>query len=199
MSKTLLKIIIIILVFSTFLLGRNLYIKSNLCESCKFKNKKPQRIPDGYDLSLKIDCTDQDNYQPFHFDIVNSFGIVGKIEMENDSIIESIDFKILDVADCDRFYIKNIEYNQSNGASHHIKFTINNRNNECGIVDNILNRRIPIEIGHEFNIDITSDNDPRIITREINSNNETRDKVFPPFICLGRVIAVSENKINISN
>ncbi len=186
MSKTLLIILIAILALSTSLLSRNVYIQSKRCESCKFKKIDTLKLPGPSDLSLKINCRETEKYQAFYYDIVNSYSILGKITLLNDSTIKHIDFRILDIAKCNRFHIKQVTYNPSHEL-HKFNFTINNKKDKPCNSNRAVNRLIPVQSGENVAVIIKSDNDSRIETKEIIIDDGTTEKIYPPFICYGTI------------
>lgn len=170
--------------------------RERLCESCKFYERRTTTLPKKYEVSLKLNCQDTINYQVFQYDILNSYVILGKITLSNDTI-KNISFEILDICKKNRFYIKDIQYSEiipsDKGVkySHNFKFTINNTKDGIFVGDPNLDEDFKIEFGQNIRVQIDSENDSRIINTEefytkfINNNSlqEKNDFIFPPFIC----------------
>ncbi|WCO02698.1 hypothetical protein [Psychroserpens ponticola] len=154
------------------------------CEPCKGEEVREINMPLNSDLTFKINSADTSNFQPFQYDILNSYGILGQIYLDenNSKKISKIDFELLEVGKCNRWKIESVSYlKDSNG--HNIEYKIN-KYHENGTPNHAdLNTSFEFEIGDDFNIRITSDDDPRIVT--------PAEGIYPPFICFGKIVDIN--------
>lgn len=183
--------IFLILTLSVIAMSYLLYNKSKLCESCKHREVDTIELPGNSDLSLKIDLKDRKNFQPFSYDIVNSYSILGRITAnQNTKTIESIVFGTIEAGKCKRFKIESVTHKKVvlNGEEvHWFTLKINNTGNKGG---NKLKFTEPInyEKGNIIYTQVISDNDKRIETRLQTGSNPEEYEIFPPYICQGKIM-----------
>lgn len=182
-------------------------------ELCKEERRldRINRPPENADLTLKINCDYQDIYQVFQYDIVNSYSILGKLELNGSNTIDKIDFQIFEAGSCKRYYIEKVtyskEYNSKPGKW--LTFKINNDPSRPGNRGYHFEDDIPITLnsghGKGFSVVIKSDNDSRIVTDKLwsdaikvmsenkeneYSNNEIKN--FPPIICQSTLYSTTQ-------
>lgn len=168
-------------------------IKKN-CDACRTVPIPSPRLPKNTDLSLKIDYKNDSLYQAFQYDILNGYGILGKLKMKgsNKKEIDYIDFTLFEVGDCKRYYVEKATYLGKNNV-HKIIFKISK-------FDGVFNPRTVKKLklnGNKFkintkeliNMQIVSVDFPELNTPIINfSMADYGVKIFPPFICQGKIV-----------
>lgn len=111
-TNTIKTLALLLFLLSSFL-GYKLYQKNQQSESCKYGKERRINAPSNRDLTFNLKTDENKNFQPIQYDILNSYGILAHVESYTDSIqtINKINFDLLDIAECDRFYIERVIYN----------------------------------------------------------------------------------------
>lgn len=178
------------------------------CESCKFEKPPKPRLPENTDLSINFDVTNSYSFQTMQYDLLNGYGIVGKVTDSNDDGIDKMIFSTYEVGTCDRYYIKDVTNEKLTqedidlGFKYKFKFRINNKTlaGNHSQKNPTLYEKLTLNPSNKIRIIVTSDNDPRIINSkkelEIATENAAADMkesfknfdfIFPPFDCPVRV------------
>ncbi|WP_271765099.1 hypothetical protein [Aquimarina algiphila] len=71
---------------------------------------KPTPFIDDEDYTLTFDFSKKEKFQPVHLDLVNDFGILAKIKLENDSILKKIDIRLREVKNMKKYSLGKAEY-----------------------------------------------------------------------------------------
>ena len=175
------------------------------CESCKFERPDTPRLPDDKtDLSINYDTTNSEYFQTMQYDLLNGYGIVGKVLEKTDVNISKMSFAIYEVGVCERFYIKEVTNEKLTqediglGFKYKFKFRINNKTlaGNHSQKNPTLYEKLILNPSDKIRIVVTSDNDPRIINSkkefEIATENAASDLkedfkifdfIYPPFDC----------------
>jgi hypothetical protein len=159
----------------------------DVCDDCKF-GKDFILKPEHSDLSFKVDISEKTNFQPFQYDLLHSYGILGRIdEVENDTL-KKISFGLLDVGDCDRYKIVDAHWEKMKAEDsvnyhHYLFFNIEKitPTEKERIVTFTPN--VPIHKNEVVKINITSKSDPRINLPNTSSFGNSFAYVFPPLDC----------------
>lgn len=94
-----------LLLLVIFLVYRN-------CENSKSCTETSSAIDnqDKEDLDLKFDCTDEIHFQPLHLDLVNDFGILGRITMADSGTVKMLNIKLKEVGSCKQYSLDSVKY-----------------------------------------------------------------------------------------
>lgn len=178
------------------------------CESCKFEKPPEPRLPDSTDLSISFDVTNYDSFQTMQYDLLNGYGIVGKVINANNDSVNKMIFNTYEVGTCDRYYIKEVTNEKLTqedidlGFKYKFKFRINNKmlGGSHTTRNPYLNEKLTLKPSNKIRIIVTSDNDPRIINSkkelefateniaaDLKENFRNYDFIYPPFDCPIRI------------
>ncbi|MFS4446334.1 hypothetical protein [Maribacter sp. 2307UL18-2] len=168
------------------------------CESCHQKEQQIIRPTEDFDFSLKIDCTNQSNYQVFQYDIANGYSVMGQIKLDsnNNTIIEKIDFTLYEAGTCKRFGIGGVSY-EKHESGHIFDIIIESRKNADDIHSEFA-RKISVAVGQNIFIRIKSEDFPNLRTYLPTSKNSILGEYenkglegivrhFPPLICPAKI------------
>jgi len=170
----------------------------NNCDECRTTRVEKPDLPNSTDLTLRIDYKNEVNYQPFQYDLLNGYGIVGKLEM-NGRKVKDIKFNLFEVGDCKRYFVKKATYEGHNKEDdiHKIKFEIAKYNKSGNRPDADLDfggKEFKIKPGQILNVQILSDDFPELNAPRPEDNISldnvlpSKQMVFPPFICQGKFV-----------
>ena len=81
-----------------------------LLEICFVNWIKSVLTKDKEDLNLKFDCSDEIHFQPLHLDLVNDFGILGRIALTDSGTVKILNLKLKEVGSCKEYSLENVKY-----------------------------------------------------------------------------------------
>tara|TARA_R110002073_G_scaffold82622_3_gene197287 strand:+ start:7446 stop:8123 length:678 start_codon:yes stop_codon:yes gene_type:complete len=176
------------------------------CDECRTTRVEKPDLPNSTNLTLRIDYKNEENYQPFQYDLLNGYGIVGKLEM-NGRKVKDIKFNLFEVGDCKRYFVKKATYEGHNKEDdiHKIKFEIAKYIKSGNRPDADLDfggKEFKIKPGQILNVQIRSKDFPELnappVENGISKDDLLNDPdyavmIFPPFICQGKFVGGNGN------
>jgi hypothetical protein len=187
-------ILIILLLLATIILSY--FLLKDDCDSCKRELNSSQIVKDDFDLTLKFDCK-INKYQPLHLDMLNSYGIMARPTIINDSV--KLEFMIQEVGTCKRYYIENFQ-SDTDRTTNDLKvfnFQVNKIKSTTTSANRMNTAMLAMSEGSPtFDVDIhIKSDDPDLLSPKDKDSNFVIDKLdpsgiktyYPPQWCIARV------------
>lgn len=154
-------------------------------------------IKNDEDLDLNFNCKNTTHFQHLHIDLVNQFGVLGKVSMKpNMSIIDSMKIRLKEVGSCRKYKLDHVKYAGTLPIDsippyrkiHFYKVEINK--NPGGIESPDLNAHTDINVNPNDIIDIHIVSDDL----KIKSHLDTTQTIVPNISTLEELITAMEEK-----
>ena len=167
MKKTLIKAIpwATIIVLIVFLAKTCNRIKIR-CESCyKYSDQHIQDNDNNEDYTLKFNCSEKVKFQPLHLDLVHSFGLLGLMEIDNNSTLTKMCIRLKEIGGCKKYsivqgsvkYLNHTIDSITKNKTHHITVKLRMNNSDRIEEDIVMFPKDNISIKNEDLISIHLD------------------------------------------
>ena len=77
------------------------------------ESRKQSTVKNDEDLILTFNFSKINKFQPIHLDLINGFGILAKMELENGSILKKMHVRLREISSNEKYSLGKVEYLQS--------------------------------------------------------------------------------------
>ncbi len=194
----------IILALISFIINQ---CNRDTCENC-YSNQETtsfgQEKESNEDFTLTFDCSEKKNFQPVHLDLVNRFGILSLMKIENDSVLGEIKIRLKEINGCKKYSIVpgSLKYLKSKNITHpidgrkiqhHISLGIE-KNNGNRVIEESFKLQHPVIIKEKQLLDIhlVPDSTLNIPSSELEFTDGILTGILRPTTHFGNQQCISE-------
>ncbi|MBG6132479.1 hypothetical protein IWQ47_003549 [Aquimarina sp. EL_43] len=136
------------------------------CEICyEYSDQHIKHKDNNEDYMLKFNCSEKTNFQPIHLDLVHSFGLLGLMEIDNNSTLKKMHIRLKEIGKCEKYsivqgsikYLNHTVDSITKNKTHHITVKLRMNNSDRVKEDIVKLPKSIISIKNEDLIDIHLD------------------------------------------
>ena len=168
MKKTLINVIPWATIIALIIFLAETCNRYKTCESCYEYSTQhiQQEDNNNEDYTLKFNCSEKNNFQPIHLDLVHSFGLLGLMKIDNNSTLTKMQIRLKEIGKCRKYSIVqgSVKYLNPNttdsiikNKTHHITIKLRLNNNDRIEEETVILPKDIISIKNEDLIDIHID------------------------------------------